>query len=316
MDTTTHGVAANSNGALAAAAQEVLAGPSVDAQQIIADPGKAVGEAGRWVAKLLELAVAYLPTLLLALATLAIGWIMTKVIVGIIRRAMKRGKVDGTLTGFVCNMAYMALMTLVVISFVGKLGVQTTSFVAVIGAAGLAIGFALQGSLSNFAAGVMLIVFRPFNAGDFIEAAGTSGIVEELAVFATTLRTPDNKTITVPNGSITAGNITNFSRKPTRRVDLVFGIGYGDDIAQAKRVLQEIVSADPRVLPEPAAMIAVSELGESSVNLVVRPWVNSPDYWNVLCDLTERVKLAFDEHGISIPFPQRDVHLIQSAPAA
>jgi small conductance mechanosensitive channel len=302
--------------ALAEAAKEIAAGPKIKAEEILTDPSRAMTELGSWVGKLKDAAIAYAPTLLLAILTLILGWILTKIIVRIIRRGLRRANIDDTLTGFVCNMAYMALMTLVVISFIGKLGVPTTSFVAVIGAAGLAIGFALQGSLGNFAAGVMLIIFRPFNVGDYVEAAGTAGVVEELAVFATTLRTPDNKTITVPNGNITGDNIVNYSRKDTRRVDLTFGIGYEDDIAKAKQVLASLIAADERILKDPEPVIAVSELADSSVNFAVRPWVKTADYWGVFFDLTEKVKLEFDKQNISIPFPQQDVHLHQPTPAA
>ena len=228
---------------------------------------------------------------------------------------MSRSNVDETLVTFVANLAYMGLMALVVISALGQVGVNTTSFAALIAAAGLAIGFALQGSLGNFAAGVMLILFRPFNVGDFIEAAGVAGVVEEVQVFATRMRTGDNKTIIVPNGQITGGSIINYSAKDTRRVDLVFGIGYSDDLQKAKAILNEIVSADERVLADPEPVIAVLELADSSVNFAVRPWVKTGDYWGVFFDLQEKVKLEFDRQGVSIPFPQTDVHLHQ-LPAA
>jgi small conductance mechanosensitive channel len=200
-----------------------------------------------------------------------------------------------------------------VITALGKLNVPTASFVAVIGAAGLAVGFAMQGSLGNFASGVMLILFRPFRVGDYVEAGGTSGSVEEIQVFATTLKTPDNKKIVVPNAAITAANIVNYSAKPVRRVDMVFGIGYGDDIAKAKQIISDILAKDDRVLRDPEPTIAVCELADSSVNLAVRPWVNTPDYWGVLFDVTEAVKLEFDKQGVSIPFPQQDVHMHQVA---
>jgi len=226
---------------------------------------------------------------------------------------MTRARVDAILTSFLTNMTYMVLMVLVVISALGQLGVNTTSFAAIIGAAALAIGFAMQGSLGNFAAGIMLILFRPFKAGDFVEAGGVAGVVEEIQVFATKIRTPDNKEITVPNGQITGGSIVNYSAKGTRRVDMVFGISYGDDLARAKGILQRLIESDERVLRDPAPTIAVLELGDSSVNFAVRPWVKTGDYWPVFFDLTERVKLEFDAQGISIPFPQRDVHLHQPA---
>ncbi len=222
---------------------------------------------------------------------------------------MTRAEVDATLTTFACNLTYMALMTLVVISALGQLGINTTTFAAVVAAGGLAIGLALQGSLGNFAAGVMLMLFRPFKVGDSVEAGGVAGTVEEIQVFATKLRSGDNREITVPNGQIMNGCIVNYSAKGTRRVDLVFGIGYGDDLAKAKATLNEIVSSDERILREPAPMIAVLELADSCVKLAVRPWVKTGDDWPVQFDLTERVKVEFDRQGISIPFPQTDVHL-------
>jgi small conductance mechanosensitive channel len=244
---------------------------------------------------------------------LVIGWIVARIVTRIMRRLLDRSRVDPTLVSFLTSLTYIGLMAFIVIGALGKLGVQTASFVAVIGAAGLAIGFALQGSLANFAAGVMLILFRPFKAGDYVEAGGVAGSIEEVQMFATVFKTPDNRRIVVPNASITSGSITNYAAHDTRRVDLVFGIGYGDDISLAKQVLQEILQAEERVLKDPEPTIAVSELADSSVNFVVRPWVMTADYWGVYFDLTERVKLAFDARGISIPFPQRDVHMHQAA---
>ena len=255
----------------------------------------------------------YGPGLLGFLAILVIGWMTAKFLTGMIRKGMTRARVDETLIGFSSNIAHMGMMALVVISALGQLGVNTTSFAAIIAAAGLAIGFALQDSLGNFAAGVMLIVFRPFKSGDFVEAGGIAGIVENVQVFATVIRTGDNKQITVPNGSIMGGSITNYSAKPTRRIDMVFGIGYDDDIKQAKQILNDVVAADDRVLADPAPTIAVSEFADSSVNFIVRPWVNSADYWPVRFDITENVKLEFDKQGVSIPYPQTDVHVHQSA---
>jgi len=255
----------------------------------------------------------YGPAVLKALATLIVGWILAKIITGVVRRLMRKSNVDPTLCGFGSKLTYMILMTLVVISAVQMLGVEATSFIAVIGAAGLAIGFALQGSLANFAAGTMLIIFRPFKVGDYVEAGGVSGIVEALEVFVTTLRTPDNKKVIVPNAVISGGTITNYSANSTRRVDLVFGIGYNDDLKKAKKILEDILAKDDRILADPAVTIAVAELADSSVNFVVRPWVKTADYWDVHFDLTEAVKLEFDAQGISIPFPQQDVHMHQVA---
>jgi small conductance mechanosensitive channel len=262
--------------------------------------------------KLLEWGGIYGPKIIAFLAILIIGRIVVGIITAILRKMMNRGGVDVTLSKFVSNLAKFALLTIVVIAALGALGIQTASFVAILGAAGLAVGLALQGSLANFAAGVLLIIFRPFKASDFVEAGGTMGSVEEIQIFNTVLKTPDNKQVIVPNAQITGGTITNFSAKDTRRVDLVFGIGYSDDIGKAKQTLEEILAADTRVLKEPAPTVAVSELADSSVNFVVRPWVKSADYWGVYFDLTEKVKKTFDQNGISIPFPQRDVHMFQA----
>ncbi|NQU47072.1 MAG: mechanosensitive ion channel, partial [Planctomycetes bacterium] len=194
-----------------------------------------------------------------------------------------------------------------------QLGVETTSFAAILAAAGFAIGMAMSGTLGNFASGVMILLFRPFRAGHFVEVAGHAGVVEEISVFMTQMRTGDNKQILIPNSEITSGSITNFSAKPTRRVDLVVGISYDDDIKKAHEVLNRILDQNEKVLKDPAPTVAVSELGANSVNFVVRPWVNSADYWNVYYGLTETIKLTFDEEGLSFPYPQRDVHLYQKS---
>ena len=252
---------------------------------------------------------AYGPKIITALVIFIVGRIIVNIIVKILKKVMDKAHVDETLTKFITSLARIFLLMVVVIAALESLGVDTTSMVAILGAAGLAIGLALQSSLSNFSAGVMLIIFRPFKSGDFIEAGGAMGIVEEIHIFNTMMRTADNKEIIIPNSNIMGGNITNYSAKETRRVDLVFGIGYDDDLKKAKSILEKIVKEDSRILAEPAPVIAVSELADSSVNFIVRPWVKSGDYWNVLWDLTEKVKLTFDAEGISIPFPQRDVHL-------
>lgn len=221
---------------------------------------------------------------------------------------LKRAKVDETLHAIAENITYYALLTLVIIAALSNLGIQTASFIAVLGAAGLAVGFALQGSLSNFAAGLLIIMFKPFQKDDVIEAGGDSGIVEEIQIFKTILRSFDNKEIMLPNARVMGDRIVNYTAKDTRRVDLVFGISYDDDIRKAKQVLQEIAEADDRILKDPATTIIVKELGDNSVNIGLRPWVNTPDYWSVHFDLIEKVKLRFDEEDISFPFPQRDVH--------
>lgn len=209
-------------------------------------------------------------------------------------------------------MLRIGLITFVIISAAAQIGIQTASFVAIIGAAGLAIGFALQGSLSNLAAGVMLMIFKPIKIGDFIEGGGSTGSVESIGIFVTTLVTPDNKVVIVPNSTMTNANITNYTAKDQRRVDLVFGIGYSDDIDKAKNVIQSVLNNDSRVLKDPAPQIVVSELADSSVNFNVRPWVNTKDYWDVYFETNEQIKKQFDEQKISIPFLQRDVHMHQN----
>ncbi len=248
-----------------------------------------------------------------AIAILVIGKWVVGIIRNIINKMMGKRNVDPTIAAFVSNMAYIALMAFVVVAAIQKLGIHTSSFVAIIGAAGLAIGFALQGSLSNFAAGFLMILFRPIKKGDYIEGAGTSGIVDEIQVFTTVLKTPDNKTVIIPNGKLMGDNIINYSTEATRRVDLVAGIGYGDDIKKAKEILHAIAEKDSRILKDPEPQIVVGELADSSVNFTVRLWVNAADYWGVYFDTTEAIKLTFDAEGISIPFPQRDVHLFQES---
>jgi small conductance mechanosensitive channel len=247
--------------------------------------------------------------LIVAIIIFIVGRWVAKWLARLTEKAMQRADADVTLVTFVRSIVYIALLTFVVMAAIAKLGIQTTSFIAVLGAAGFAIGLALQGSLGNFAAGVMLIIFRPFKAGDFVEAAGISGVVEEIKIFTTTLKTGDNKTIIVPNATITSSTIVNYSAKDTRRVDLTVGVGYGDDIDKVREVLSGIIAADDRIMSEPAPMIAVAELADSSVNFAVRSWVKSSDYWPVFFHLNETIKKRFDEEGISIPFPQQDVHV-------
>ncbi len=246
-----------------------------------------------------------------AIVTLIIGVWIAKLLARTLGKVLRKREVDETLIKFAVSLVRIGLITFVIISAAAQLGIQTASFVAVIGAAGLAIGFALQGSLSNFASGVMLIIFKPIKVGNYIEGGGVAGSVESVGIFVTTLITPDNRVIYVPNSNITGNNIVNNSVKDTRRVDMVFGIGYGDDIDKAKSVIQSVIDSDSRVLKDPAPQIVVSELADSSVNFNVRPWVNSADYWGVYFDVTEAIKKKFDAENISIPFPQRDVHMYQ-----
>ena len=247
-----------------------------------------------------------------ALATLVIGIWIAKLLAKSLGKVLTKRATDPTLIKFLMSLVKIALITFVTISAASQIGIQTASFVAVIGAAGLAIGFALQGSLSNLAAGVMMIIFKPIKVGDYIEGGGAAGSVESVGIFITTLLTPDNKVVYIPNATLTGGNIVNYSAKDTRRVDMVFGIGYSDDIDKAKNVIQTVLNNDSRVLKDPAPQIVVSELADSSVNFNVRPWVNTADYWDVYFETTEQIKKKFDEQNISIPFPQRDVHTYQS----
>jgi len=244
-----------------------------------------------------------------ALAIFVVGRWVAKAVVNILSRILTKAKMDDMLIEFITSIANTVLLLFIIIAALDRLGVNTTSLIALLGAAGLAVGLALQGSLQNFAAGVLLIIFRPFRSGDFIEAGGTIGVVETISIFSTIIKTGDNRQVIVPNGAIYGGAITNFSAKPTRRIDMVFGIGYNDDIRKAKDILKQILEAEPRVLKDPEPLIAVGELADSSVNFNVRPWVNSDDYWPVKFDLTEKIKLVFDENEISIPYPQMDVHM-------
>lgn len=249
------------------------------------------------------------PAAIGALVTLVIGlWVVGKITKGL-RKAIGKANVDPMLANFLGGIVGMLLKVILVIAVLEMVGVKTTSFAAILAAAGFAIGMALSGTLGNFAAGVMILLFRPFKNGDFIEAAGEAGVVEEISVFMTKMRTGDNKQILVPNSSITGGNITNYSTKPTRRIDLVVGIHYDDDIKKAHEVLNRILEQHEKVLKDPAWTVAVSELGDNSVNFVVRPWVASGDYWPVRFELIETIKLTFDQEGLNFPFPQRDVHL-------
>lgn len=244
-----------------------------------------------------------------AVLILIIGkWLAGK-ISKLITKLLEKNNVDITLVKFFNNIIYYTLMIAVIIAAAGQLGINTTSFLTVVGAAGLAIGLALKDSLSNFASGVMLIMFRPFKAGDLVNAGGATGKVVSISLFNTILNTPDNQKVIVPNSSITSSVITNVTANDTRRVDLVIGIGYDDDIKKAKQILTSIIQEEKRVLKDPAPTVAVMELADSSVNFAVRPWVKTAEYWDVYFDLTEQIKLTFDKEGISIPYPQRDVHI-------
>lgn len=258
-----------------------------------------------------EIIQPYIMPVIFALLILFFGRIVARIISKIVVRVMKRAKLDETLVHFLGNFTFMTMMVFVVLAALERVGVKTTSFLAVLGAAGLAIGLAFKDSLSNFSSGLMMLIFRPFKVGDFVEAGGTAGIVELINIFTTQMRTPDNKLIIVPNSKITADNITNFTAKDTRRMDLVFGVGYGDDLKLVQSTLEAILAADERILEDPAPTIGLLELGDSSVNFAVRPWVKTAAYWDVYFDLMRTVKDRFDQVGISIPFPQRDLHVLK-----
>lgn len=251
--------------------------------------------------------------ILMAGVILFVGKYVAKWLSRTVETVLRKKEMDLAIQHFVSALVYYALLAFVAIAALGQLGIQTASFVAIVGAAGLAVGLALQGSLANFAAGVLILIFKPFRVGDFVEVAGVSGSVSKILVFTTELNTPDNKCVIIPNAQAMGSTITNYSANDTRRVDMTFGISYADNIDKAKQVLEELVAADERVLQEPAPTIAVVELADSSVNFVVRPWVNKADYWPVYFGLTEAVKKRFDQEGISIPFPQTDVHLYKVA---
>lgn len=263
-----------------------------------------VGQVEDWV-------LIYGLQVVMAFAILIAGWLAAGIARRSVVKVIDRSNAAAGLSAFVGSLVFYLVIALSAVAALGKFGIETASFVAVIGALGFAVGFALQGSLANFASGVMLLIFRPFGVGDFIEAAGVSGSVAEIGVFATALNTPDNVRIIVPNGDVYGGVIKNFSFNDTRRVDFVFGIGYGDSIEQALAILDELVRADARVMKEPEHQLVVGELADSSVNLILRAWVAKADYWGVKFELTRRAKEAFDKQGISIPFPQRDLHVFQ-----
>lgn len=259
----------------------------------------------RW----LELALPVLFKVLLALLIFYLGRYLVRAVVRVLRAVMQRGGADATLSGFLCNVAYGVGYALVVISALGQIGINTNSLAAVVGGAALAVGLALQGQLSAFAAGVMLILFRPFKVGDFVDAGGIKGTVEEIKIIHTVLRTPDNQEVIVPNNTITAATITNHSARATRRLDITIGIDYEGDLKLAHRILDEILQSHPRVLDDPAPSVKVRALAATSVDFAVWPWVKTSEWFDVQCELLEQIKLRFDEAGIVIPYPQMDLHL-------
>lgn len=264
-----------------------------------------------YYAKGLDMLVMYLPKIVIAVLVFIIGLWIVKILVKGFNKASTKSKMEASLQKFLSSLFSMTLKVLVIISVISMLGVETTSFIAVLGAAGLAVGFALQGSLSNFAGGVLILIFKPFKVGDFIDGGGHTGTVHSIEVLATTLKTPDNKTIIIPNGALSNNSVTNYSSEEKRRVDFVFGISYGDNMKKAKELIADVISKDDRIFKDPEPFIVIGNLGDSSVDITVRVWVETPNYWAVYFDITEKVKEIFDDQGISIPFPQMDIHQFQ-----
>ena len=259
-----------------------------------------------------DLVIDYAPKLVLTIVILLVGLWAIKIIMTMINKIMTKKEVDESLAKFLLSLIRIIFKALLLISVAGMLGIEMASFVAILAAMGFAIGMALSGSLQNFAGGVMILIFKPFNIGDVIEAQGHIGVVREIQIFSTILKTPDNKTIIQPNGALSTGSVTNFSTEPQRRVDMTFGIGYSDDIDHTKETLFKLISEDSRILKDPAPFVAVSELADSSVNFVMRVWADAPNYWGIYFDMHEKVKKEFDKEKISIPFPQTDVHVFNS----
>jgi len=269
-----------------------------------------------YITKAMELVITYAPKLVLAIITLIVGLWLIRLGTKITRKSMEKTKTDKTLIPFITNLLSWILKLLLFISVASMIGIATTSFIAVLGAAGLAIGLALQGSLANFAGGVLLLIFKPYNVGDLVETQGHLGVVKELQIFNTIILTPDNKRVIIPNGAVSNGSIVNYSAEGILRVDLVIGIAYESDIPKAKEVLHKAMADNGLVLKDPGPTVAVSALADSSVNFVVRPWCKAADYWQVYFEITEAAKLGLEANGISIPFPQRDVHLFEQKGAA
>lgn len=277
------------------------------------DISNLTGEYAKYYDMIFDMAIGYGPKLILAILTLIIGLWLIRLLTKSLAMRMEASLIDISLRKFILSLIGITIKVLLFISVASMIGIQMTSFIAILGAATLAIGLALQGSLANFAGGVLILLFKPYKIGDSIEAQGFSGKVSDIQIFNTVLKTGDNKTVIIPNGNLSNNNIMNYSTEGTRRVDMVFGIGYSDDLRKAKDLLNKIVMEDSRVLKDPVHLVAVSELADSSVNFVVRVWCKSSDYWNIFFDMQEKVKLEFDKNGISIPFPQRDIHLFQES---
>lgn len=273
--------------------------------------GKEMPASAWWektVSFLQENGLAFLINVATAILIFFVGRFIAKMLTKFLQRVMTKARLEPVISRFLGNLAYTGMLAFVIMASLERLGISTTSFAAVVAAAGLAIGLALQDSLKNFAAGIMIILFKPFNLGDYVEAGGTSGTIQEIHIFSTWMVTPDNKRVLVPNGQIIDGEIVNYSANATRRLDLVIGCGYNDNLLDVKGFLENLLQEEDRVLSDPAPVVAVHELGDSSVNFVVRPWVKKEDYWAVRWELTEKIKLGFDERGFSIPYPSHDVY--------
>lgn len=281
-----------------------MAGESVDTQIVSSLVG-----VNKWLIDNSDILIQYGVNLISAILILFIGNIIVKIVAGSVAKILNKKSMDPAVVEFIHGLVRYLLFVIVLIAALGRVGVQTASVVAVIGAAGLAVGLALQGSLSNFAAGILIVAFRPFKSGDYVEVAGVAGSVESIQIFQTVLKTPDNKMVVVPNSSVIGDAITNYSRHPIRRIDLVIGVSYNADLKKTKQVLRDVIEKDERVLKEKDITIGVVALADSSVNFNVRPWVKTEDYWNVYYDLMQGIKEALDENDIEIPFPQMDVHL-------
>ena len=288
-------------------AEEQAATEALDVTEMIPT---SIDQVGQLWAQVQEIVAVWGLKVIAAIAIFVIGrWVAMGVRKGV-RRVMEKADTDPIIVGFVGSISYIALLAFVIIAALGQLGIQTTSFIAILGAAGLAIGLALQGSLANFAAGFLMIMFRPFKVGDFIEGAGVAGVVESIQIFTTTMKTGDNKTIIIPNAKLSGDNIVNYSAKPTRRVDMTVGVAYAADLSVVRDVLKDIISKESRIHSDPEPLIAVAELADSSVNFVVRVWTDTGDYWAVMFAMNETIKNRFDAEGIGIPFPQRDLHIV------
>ncbi len=263
----------------------------------------------QWVTENRDLIISYTVSFIVAIVIIIVGLIVANNVVRLMSRAMHRKEMDGAVISFLSAIVKAVIFIAALLMALSQVGVQTTSFIAILGAAGLAIALSLQSSLANMASGVLIIIFRPFRAGEYVDAGGVSGTIQEVNIFQTIMKTPDNKVVFVPNAQITSKPTINYHREDTRRIDLVIGVSYSADLLKTKEVLMEVVQADSRVLPEPAINIQVNELADSSVNFIVRPWVAVNDYWPTRWDLLREIKIALDKNGIEIPFPQRDVHI-------